>query len=83
MGKAEGLYGKYLLRKTDGSDIDPNARYFVLRFDGHHRFMERAALKYYISLLPEGDPLKCDLQTELDMENVKEFERRSRAREER
>jgi len=29
----EGLYGKYALRKTDGSAIDPNADYFILRLD--------------------------------------------------
>jgi len=29
----EGLYGKYAIRKTDGSTIDPKADYFILRLD--------------------------------------------------
>lgn len=29
----KGIYGKYIIKKTDGSDIDPNACYFVLRLD--------------------------------------------------
>jgi hypothetical protein len=31
MGK--GLYDKYLIEKADGTQIDPNARYFILRYD--------------------------------------------------
>ena len=28
-----GVYGKYILAKADGSDIDPDACYFILRLD--------------------------------------------------
>jgi len=28
-----GLYGKYKIEKADGSAIDPDAKYFVLRYD--------------------------------------------------
>jgi hypothetical protein len=28
-----GLYGKYTIAKADGSEIDPKAKYFVLRLD--------------------------------------------------
>ncbi len=28
-----GLYGKYIVSKSDGSPTDPNAQYFVLRLD--------------------------------------------------
>lgn len=28
-----GLYPKYAIAKSDGSPIDPNAQYFVLRLD--------------------------------------------------
>jgi hypothetical protein len=31
----EGLYNKYSVSKTDGSEIDPSAEYFVLRIDEH------------------------------------------------
>ena len=29
----KGLYGKYIITKADGSPVDPNADYFVLRLD--------------------------------------------------
>ena len=29
----KGLYGKYVVQKADGSPIDPDAIYFVLRLD--------------------------------------------------
>ena len=30
---SRGLYDKYTVTKTDGSTIDPEAQYFVLRID--------------------------------------------------
>lgn len=27
------LYNKYIIQKSDGSPVDPNAQYFVLRID--------------------------------------------------
>ena len=30
---AQGLYNKYTITKTDGTPVDPNAQYFVLRID--------------------------------------------------
>lgn len=33
MGKLRGIYGKYVIAKTDGSSVDSNAHYFVLRLD--------------------------------------------------
>ena len=43
--KQQGLFGKYIIAKADGSEVDPAARYFVLRLDTdtHAR---RAALLY-------------------------------------
>ena len=32
----EGLYGKYIIEKADGTAIDPNAKYFVIRYDVRH-----------------------------------------------
>lgn len=29
----KGIYGKYIVKKADGSKCDPNAVYFVLRLD--------------------------------------------------
>ena len=31
--KRRGVYGKYVLGKADGSEVDPEATYFVLRLD--------------------------------------------------
>ncbi len=31
--KNEGLKSKYLIQKTSGKPINPNAKYFVLRYD--------------------------------------------------
>ena len=28
-----GLYGKYQIKKADGSPVDPDANYFILRID--------------------------------------------------
>ena len=30
----KGLYGKYIIQKADGSPVDFDAKYFVLRYDG-------------------------------------------------
>lgn len=60
-----GLYGKYNVSKADGSPRDPNARYFVLRYDKDDAHGEacRAALATYAkhikSTLPE---LAADLE---------------------
>lgn len=29
----DGLYNKYIISKTDGSEVDKDAKYFVLRYD--------------------------------------------------
>lgn len=34
-----GLIQKYIVKKIDGSDIDPNALYFVLRYDNKQKDM--------------------------------------------
>lgn len=29
----QGLFGKYVIAKADGTPVDPKARYFIMRFD--------------------------------------------------
>lgn len=41
----QGLYGKYIVSKADGTPIDPSADYFVLRLDSDPAARE-AALRY-------------------------------------
>lgn len=33
MTDPKGLYGKYIIEKSNGEKLDPNAKYFVLRYD--------------------------------------------------
>lgn len=55
-----GLFRKYEVRKTDGSAVDPNAAYFVMRLDTdpHAR---RAAGAYADSIAEENPELAADL----------------------
>lgn len=50
----EGLYQKYVIRKADGSPINPDAQYFVLRIDTDPN--ARKALLRYSSLISESNP---------------------------
>ncbi len=55
------LFDKYKIEKTDGSPIDPNAMYFVLRIDTD--FHARVALRAYARSIRSTDP---DFANELD-----------------
>lgn len=46
--KLEGLYGKFIIRKADGSPIDPEAKYIVLRYDANNH-KDGPACRYGIS----------------------------------
>lgn len=56
----KGLYGKYKIEKADGSSVDPEADYLVLRLDSdkHARI---AALAYAESVMSENTLLASDL----------------------
>jgi len=67
----EGLFGKYLIRKTDGTPLAPEARYFVVRYDAAaaHGAAGRTALKVYCSGIRFAMPeLAESLRAELDAE---------------
>ena len=55
-----GIYGKYLVEKSDGSPVDPKAIYFTLRLDTdpHARAAVRA---YATSCQAENPDLAADL----------------------
>jgi hypothetical protein len=58
-----GVYGKYLVSKADGSPVDPQACYFVLRLDTDKA--ARCAMQLYADMC--GDPqLKSDIVECLD-----------------
>lgn len=45
MSEQQGLHDKYIVTKVDGSPIDPDAQYFVLRLDTD--IAARVALRAY------------------------------------
>lgn len=69
MNKDKGLYGKYLIQHADGHPMDPNAKYFVLRYDKDDQWGKvcRGLLwklaTEIISWLPE---LSADLKKEIE-----------------
>ena len=64
----EGLYGKYRISKADGSPVDPNADYFVLRLDTDP-VARRAAREY--SYMTVDRKLALDLQERITKYNPK------------
>lgn len=54
MTESSGLYDKYTITKTDGSAVDPNAHYFVLRVDTDPH--AREAILAYADSLELADP---------------------------
>ncbi len=46
-GKPMKLYQKYIVSKTDGSLVDPDAQYLVLRIDKPENGSERKAARVY------------------------------------
>lgn len=60
--KNTGLIGKYNISKVDGTPIDENARYFVLRYDKYqkdekHMMACRNALLKYADEISEHLPV--------------------------
>ena len=65
-----GLYSKYIVSKRDGAAIDPNAKYFVLRYDTDAAAL--SALYAYADCIEDENPqLYLDLQVALGREVVK------------
>lgn len=61
----EGLYGKYIISKADGSPVDQGADYFVLRLD-KDPIARRAALEYSYYQAGNGNiALAKDLQARM------------------
>ncbi len=59
-----GLYGKYIVNRSDGQPVDPGADYFVLRLDTDEA--ARRALLVYAWLVVETMPkLSQDLRERL------------------
>lgn len=61
----EGLFGKYIISKADGSDVDSNARCFVLRYDTDPHAKE-AVHAYADSIQNDNPELAQDLWDALE-----------------
>jgi len=60
----KGLFGKYIVQKVDGSELDPGAKYFVLRYDNGPAAQH--ALYAYADYIEDENPeLYRDLQVAL------------------
>lgn len=65
MANGERLYKKYVIFKADGSPVDPNADYFVLRLDTDEA--ARAAARTYASEIESQLPaLAAELMEKID-----------------
>ena len=59
-----GIYGKYKISKADGTPVDPEAKYFVLRYDKDKH--ARVALEAYArSIWTENYTLAIEIMAEL------------------
>ena len=71
-----GLFRKYLVAKADGSELEPEAKYFVIRYDAaaKHGSQGRAALKLYSAGIKFSMPdLAEELLEDLGAEAKKAF----------
>lgn len=62
---SEGLYGKYIITKTSGEPVEPQAQYFVLRIDTDQH-ARKALIAYARSVGMENPLLAGDLIKWLD-----------------
>lgn len=54
----KGLYKKYIIQKVNGTEIDKNADYFVLRLDTDP--YAREAIAFYAALIKKHNPELAD-----------------------
>ena len=74
----EGLIPKYRIEKTDGSSINPKAKYFVLRYDANMKDKEflkasqKALGKFILEIRESNHLLSVDLNNDLQREMLNE-----------
>lgn len=61
MTEDKGVFGKYIIGKADGSDLEPEACYFVLRLDTDPA-ARRAMGQYARSVRRENETLANDIE---------------------
>lgn len=67
---AKGLYPKYIIAKADGSPVDPNADYFVLRLDTDQA-ARGAARNYANRIMGDNPVLAQELRDRADKHALK------------
>lgn len=70
-----GLYQKYVIAKADGSPVDPNADYFVLRLDTDPR-ARHAARTYARNVQADNPQLADDIRRRCDEHHLRELEQK-------
>ena len=65
--KGKGLYNKYNISRTDGTPIDPNDEYFVLKVNGngdvnHLEASRKGVLAYAEAIKPYLPELSIELE---------------------
>jgi hypothetical protein len=76
MQQQEGLFGKFIIKKANGSPIDPQAKYIVLRYDADSKDFgpSQGAIRRYAELIKISNPTFAeDLIKELDEEYAKKL----------
>ena len=74
MSEQQGLYGKFIISKADGSPIDPKAKYIVLRYDADSKdfWSSSAAIRKYAELIFTTNlEFATDLIKEMNSEYLK------------
>ncbi len=61
----KGLYGKYIIEKANGEPLDPEAKYFVLRYDKGTKDSAAKEAMWRYAFLCEDDELRVALIKEL------------------
>lgn len=73
----QGLFGKFILKKADGSPIHPDAKYIVLRYDASNNkdgAASRKAIIVYARAISKSDPeFAADLLEEMTNETCTAF----------
>lgn len=73
----EGLKKKYIINKADGSPMNPNAKYFILRYDEgmkDKKFLScsrRALFEFCLDMIPINPLLSQELYNDITNETIK------------
>ena len=79
MKNKKGLYNRYIVSKANGKPIDPEAKYFVMRYDAdgkdaiHTRACRKAIMVYAMAISAHLPELSIDLHKVVSEEANRAF----------